>query len=674
MKTSKNRFEKIATIMRSDLLNQPNALSQQSVNAIREAIDAREMHSIYQSGYLSPQEVAVVRQFNEIDAKLTPARAEHTADRACWLALADAQERCASQNEVVMGLSWNKKDSTLLNILLIAAGLLDEASSSVEENLGPNDQGLFLWSDWHDDLVPFKYPITGFDIGPGVCANTEHTDTVCKFEKGGLWCNSMIETPRLERIQHAIVCDVLDNSLGLKNLELTREVRNAVVGSYAPKKKDISRFIAPQLNGDLYLQYPMAHFMTHMLGYFGINLEKQPDINRECARQGSLYDGYSIPLNDIINVRNRKPQWCTLDLTSASEIVGLSLGHMLFPSWIFTYMMATRCSNVIDPHTNEFLRLENIATMGNAFCFPMQTLVFVAIAKAVNIVLGMPANWVHVFGDDIIVDRKAYPYLVEVLRSLKMVPNIKKSFSDGHFRESCGGDYYKGYQVRPVSPREYNNLADVYSVTNALLDWYEEHNLVMGKLLARALADDILYFHRKFNTLRNKKLKGRARHELPFFLVPRFANMSDGVRISSITIAVALSNKTRTGNALSTTFDLVHSDYLHGAPLFGQWNDDLQTQVTKYSYLKLEPTYRPLQQEELQQFHCTKVSGRWTRVDKKKSETSIFSVAGRSTGRAVQRRSVIPSNQWSVNPEGSPYYTSLYRQASEMRLLSALVF
>lgn len=681
MKTKKDRFDKIAQLLRMDL-QKTCQLTQDSILRITEAVKAGDLIREYESGILSHQEVAIVRQILEIDAKRVPTDVGRLPDENCWRAFVSSQEQCAKQNAALLELS-NKSDPVLLNILLIAAGLLDEAAASVDENLSLSDQGKFLWSDWDTTLnvAPFKYPVTGFGSGPGVCANTEFTDLVSKFEMNGAFSTSAVESARLGRIQESIVCDVLSQHTGLKHLKLHTNVQNAIVGCYAPKKKDISRFIGPQLNGDLLLQYPMAHFMTHMLSYFGINLDKQPDVNRECARSGSLYDGYSIPLNDIVNVRNRKPQWCTIDLKTASDLVGLVLNMLMFPHWMFTYMMATRCDTVIEPVTGESVKLECMATMGNAFCFPMQTLVFAAICKAVNIVLGIPADRVHVFGDDIIVDRKAYPYVIDVLRSLHMVPNVKKSFCSGHFRESCGGDFYKGYQVRPISPRNYDSLADVYTVTNQLLDWYEEHNLVMGEALTKALAQDLLFFHRKFNKLRNKKLKGGARHQKPFFLVPRFANMSDGLRVTCRTIASFLAGKSRIGEALHTVFHFQLRDFdPNPYPAFGHFADDdsgnYQTEVVKYSYLKTEPTYRELSNDELQPVHCSGVSGRWVfySVSDDGDKVYNFHVAGRSDGRAVQRRSLIPFHQWDVNPEGAPYYTSMNRLASEMRLIHALLF
>lgn len=615
-----------------------------------------EIQREYNSGNLVPQAIAILRQFREIDSRIAPPKGDITADVECWNRFILSQEHCLNQNHLVSNLRLLSEDFPA-HIIMIAAGIIDETIALVDARLGIEDLGKFLCTDISD----VRIPITGFFSGPGTCANTQYTDLFSKFTTGGDFATSESCSVDTMVDQQVIVDHVLQNHSALKKLRMRHTSHKAIKNCYVPKKSDVSRDIVPQLNGDLFLQFPMGAFLEECLSAINIDLDSQPDINRECARLGSLYGDFTDTFN-FNGINKRKPVWCTLDLTSASNIVGRQLCKLLFPEWVYRYMMATRCEGIVDCHSGDYARLECMATMGNAFCFPMQTFVFAAIARACNIVLGVPTDWVRVFGDDIIVDVQTFPLLIKVLQSLHMVPNKKKSFSSGHFRESCGGDYYKGFQVRPVSPRKFETLADVYAFTNLLLDWYEEQSLDISQDECACIADMIISLHLTFNKKRVKVLRKGARGNLPFFIVPRFANMSDGVRISSMTLA-----DLTTGKLLKSSDD-IQNDYILQS--FGHFDSDLQTMVCSYSYLSLTESKRKISDEELQVFHFLRTSGDFR--GSKHDEHESFFVSGRGKGRSVQRRTQIPFNQWDSMPKGVDSYVSLHRLTSERMLVAAL--
>jgi hypothetical protein len=85
--------------------------------------------------------------------------------------------------------------------------------------------------------------------------------------------------------------------------------------------------------------------------------------------------------------------------------------------------------------------------MGNGFTFPLETLIFWALAACC--VRPEDVGKVSVYGDDIIVPTYAYALLTEVLVAAGFLVNSKKSFVDGPFRESCGRDYLSGIDIRP---------------------------------------------------------------------------------------------------------------------------------------------------------------------------------------------------------------------------------
>jgi len=116
--------------------------------------------------------------------------------------------------------------------------------------------------------------------------------------------------------------------------------------------------------------------------------------------------------------------------------------------------------------------------MGNGFTFPLQTTLFASLVQACYLVKGVtpklgrrsPLNF-GVFGDDIIVRKDIYETVVRMLKILGFFVNDDKSFNVGPFRESCGGDYWRGHDIRGVYLKEVTNAADIYSAINRLARW-----------------------------------------------------------------------------------------------------------------------------------------------------------------------------------------------------------
>jgi hypothetical protein len=98
-------------------------------------------------------------------------------------------------------------------------------------------------------------------------------------------------------------------------------------------------------------------------------------------------------------------------------------------------------------------------------CFPVESLVFWCIATAATLIHGgvtyeflkrtrAPYKWltnnlseVFVFGDDMLVRRETTGYVCMCLESVGFVPNVRKTFCEGFYRESCGVDAYRGVQL-----------------------------------------------------------------------------------------------------------------------------------------------------------------------------------------------------------------------------------
>lgn len=166
--------------------------------------------------------------------------------------------------------------------------------------------------------------------------------------------------------------------------------------------------------------------------------------NQELALAGSLTD-----------------DWATIDLKSASDLLSVKLVETVFGhhSEFFHYMMDCRSTQIYcDRKETEFLR--KFAGMGNATTFPVQSVCFAAISIAAILDFDglSPSYWncrrasrrVRVYGDDIIVSRKYAHQCVNWLQDFGLKVNVKKSFLEGNFKESCGVDAFRGVDITPL--------------------------------------------------------------------------------------------------------------------------------------------------------------------------------------------------------------------------------
>jgi hypothetical protein len=88
-----------------------------------------------------------------------------------------------------------------------------------------------------------------------------------------------------------------------------------------------------------------------------------------------------------------------------------------------------------------------------------------------------------VFGDDIIVRKDAYDFVTAALELFGFRVNGDKSFNTGNFRESCGGDYYHGFDIRGVYMKHLSTSADVYSIINRLVRWSSRSGIMLHRTI-----------------------------------------------------------------------------------------------------------------------------------------------------------------------------------------------
>lgn len=142
-------------------------------------------------------------------------------------------------------------------------------------------------------------------------------------------------------------------------------------------------------------------------------------------------------------------RFVTLDLKEASDRMSCKLVRHLFGDYAYEWISCSR-ANKVRLLDNRVISLRKWAPMGNALCFPVQSLVFYSLVKAgIRCRYGINCTEIYVFGDDIIFPSEFYDGAIRALVRCGLVPNRSKTFVAGFFRESCGVDAFKGVDVTP---------------------------------------------------------------------------------------------------------------------------------------------------------------------------------------------------------------------------------
>jgi hypothetical protein len=178
----------------------------------------------------------------------------------------------------------------------------------------------------------------------------------------------------------------------------------------------------------------------------------------------------------------------TLDLSEASDRVSnLHVRTLMerFPI-LDRSIQATR-SRKADVPGYGLIHLSKFASMGSALCFDMEaavflTVVFLGIERSLGHRLTLKEiksfkGQVRVYGDDIIVPVDHALSVVDCLEAFGFKVNLRKSFWNGKFRESCGKEYYNGHdvsitRVRRLLPTQRQHVNEVESAVSLRNQFY----------------------------------------------------------------------------------------------------------------------------------------------------------------------------------------------------------
>lgn len=229
--------------------------------------------------------------------------------------------------------------------------------------------------------------------------------------------------------------------------------------TFVPKSWKSFRSITPNTTIGSYITSSIGDVLTERLESIGLGLSRQQPRQQNLAREASV-----------------RRHLVTADLSSASDSFASDLLNMILPRDWFNLLRLGRIGTVKvgDSH----IYLSSFMTMGIGFTFPLQTLIFYCLLRAIKEALfpRLSTHLISVFGDDLIYPVAMHGIVVHVFRACRFIINQDKTFCSGWFRESCGGDFYEGVDVRPAMPDvpsqqrcKFSHLASLYKVTNSIL-------------------------------------------------------------------------------------------------------------------------------------------------------------------------------------------------------------
>jgi len=270
-----------------------------------------------------------------------------------------------------------------------------------------------------------------FSFGPGATTNVKRTRSHPRVKlEVQLMCSTNM-VPYLSEYLNEIP---LWADYHTKDEKLSVEVD---VGKlvFVPKTSKTLRSICvePILNG--FFQKGVGTYLKKRLKRAGVDLSDQTR-NRDLAKKGS-----------------ESGSLATIDLASASDTVSRELVWQLLPFEWVSLLDSMRTGTVRLPDGKE-IDLEKFSSMGNSYTFELESLIFYGLTWATCYHLGIDTEDVSVFGDDIIVPTQAVTLLKDVLEYSGFEVNSSKSFMSGPFRESCGADYLRGFDIRPFYLKE----------------------------------------------------------------------------------------------------------------------------------------------------------------------------------------------------------------------------
>ena len=328
-------------------------------------------------------------------------------DKVAWSAWFDAEHRCTNSNSRI----WSEMRSSKYSI---PTTLILSAQKIIQNILGPLDYSRIA------ELCRFGTGATQ-DLKRGanlVQKSWRPTITLgaipafCRVIAGDRYLSSLVG--------------------GFSDLKVVTSNRVVMVPKSAKTNRTISA--EPTLNG--FVQQGIGRFIRKRLMYFGVDLNDQT-VNQDLASRGLAMD------------------LATIDLSSASDTLCTALVQLLLPREWFELLSSVRSG--ASRYQGNVYHLQKFSSMGNAFTFELESLIFYSLIKA--LIESRPLPLLHsvfsVYGDDLILPSAYVLAASRLLEWAGFKVNEEKSFYGAtRYRESCGKHYLDGKEATPTYQKD----------------------------------------------------------------------------------------------------------------------------------------------------------------------------------------------------------------------------
>lgn len=243
------------------------------------------------------------------------------------------------------------------------------------------------------------------------------------------WTPASIAWPRLMPEMHQCLDNYLSTGRGLTASNLLCKVQ------LVPKGLNKKRVVSMEPTVHQFYQKIIGSAMSR-------HFDKHPEMRIDLHDQEKN--------RDLTLKGSKSRRYGTIDLSSASDSVTRTLVRAIFRDTpLYDCLMQCRTTAAALPG-NEFVALEKFTPMGSAVCFPVECTVFSAIVQLAMRRKGIN-RYYRVYGDDIVCHRDIFDEVVKLLQDLNFKVNLDKSFEPAlPFKESCGIEAYRGYDVSPL--------------------------------------------------------------------------------------------------------------------------------------------------------------------------------------------------------------------------------
>lgn len=373
---------------------------------------------------LTSDDAIRLRQVHALYSKFEPLRLGLDKERVAYEKFWDSEAKCRETNRIfsarTLGLLYFRPD--------------------VEEQLIVAQRKIRMVLG---DVPPLS--VINLRFGPG--ANTtlkKQEASLARKLSAPLACSEEL-VPYLTEVLHELPMLTPGNG---DTATATVEIHRGKL-SFVPKNAKTYRSVVvePMLNG--LCQLGIGDYIARRLRKFGLDIRSQ-EANQRLARVGSL-------TNEL----------ATLDLSSASDSISTELVRFLLPHEWFNWLSRYRTQEI--EYGGWIFRQHKFCSMGNGFTFPLETLIFWALAESAG-----KHPCIRAYGDDIIVPTKFSTRVVEVLTVCGFTLNSEKSYTEGPFRESCGADYLSGIDIRPIYVKELLSYRHLFRLYNGFREYFPE--------------------------------------------------------------------------------------------------------------------------------------------------------------------------------------------------------